>query len=138
MTVIDVKSLLTERAGEVNSALDKYLPGEDEFPTALHEAMRYAVLSSGKRLRPALVLETFELFSKKSNAPMPAACAFRRPSSVLSKEPSRPLNESCTSLEPSRLIPIYERPMDANSSAFSRVINVPLVEITARMPRSTA
>jgi len=38
----------------VDAALDAALPAETEPPTELHRAMRYAVFSGGKRLRPAL------------------------------------------------------------------------------------
>ncbi len=37
------------------SALDRALPGADIAPTRLHDAMRYAVLGGGKRVRPLLV-----------------------------------------------------------------------------------
>ena len=37
------------------SALDRALPPADIAPTRLHEAMRYAVLGGGKRVRPLLV-----------------------------------------------------------------------------------
>lgn len=40
---------------QVEEALDRLLPGSDTLPMRLHEAMRYAVLGSGKRLRPVLV-----------------------------------------------------------------------------------
>ncbi len=36
-------------------ALARALPAEDQSPTELHRAMRYAVLGGGKRLRPLLV-----------------------------------------------------------------------------------
>lgn len=36
-------------------ALDRALPSADIAPTRLHEAMRYAVLGGGKRVRPLLV-----------------------------------------------------------------------------------
>ena len=38
----------------VDAALDAALPPETEPPAELHRAMRYAVFSGGKRLRPAL------------------------------------------------------------------------------------
>jgi farnesyl diphosphate synthase len=38
----------------VDADLDKQLPAASEPPERLHEAMRYAVFSGGKRLRPAL------------------------------------------------------------------------------------
>jgi len=44
----------------VNGALETALPTALETPRLLHEAMRYAVLSGGKRLRPLLVYATGE------------------------------------------------------------------------------
>jgi len=41
---------------EVESALAEILPGADEAPTRLHEAMRYSVFAGGKRIRPLLVV----------------------------------------------------------------------------------
>lgn len=38
----------------VDAALDRWLPAADVAPSHLHEAMRYAVLGPGKRVRPAL------------------------------------------------------------------------------------
>ena len=52
MSALD--SFLREARERVESFLDKALPAPGEPPAALHEAMRYAVLSGGKRLRPAL------------------------------------------------------------------------------------
>ncbi len=39
-------------------ALDRWLPTTDTEPSRLHEAMRYAVLGPGKRVRPVLVYAT--------------------------------------------------------------------------------
>ena len=39
----------------VNQALDQRLPAADLHPGDLHQAMRYAVLGGGKRIRPVLV-----------------------------------------------------------------------------------
>jgi len=44
----------------VNGVLAEALPAASETPRRLHEAMRYAVLSGGKRLRPLLVYATGE------------------------------------------------------------------------------
>ncbi len=57
------------------AALDQWLPTADQQPQHLHEAMRYAVLSEGKRIRPVLVYATgqaFGLEAKQLNGP---ACA---------------------------------------------------------------
>jgi len=39
----------------VEAALDRFLPAADLLPQRLHEAMRYAALAGGKRVRPLLV-----------------------------------------------------------------------------------
>ena len=44
----------------VERALDRWLPPATHEPARLHEAMRYAVLGSGKRIRPLLVYATGE------------------------------------------------------------------------------
>lgn len=44
-----------EVQAEVEAALARELPAADRSPMRLHEAMRYAVLGGGKRVRPLLV-----------------------------------------------------------------------------------
>ena len=44
----------------VESAMDRWLPAATVAPTRLHEAMRYAVLGGGKRVRPLLIYATGE------------------------------------------------------------------------------
>ncbi|MFN2308117.1 MAG: (2E,6E)-farnesyl diphosphate synthase [Gammaproteobacteria bacterium] len=39
----------------IEAALERCLPGADTHPARLHQAMRYAVLGGGKRIRPLLV-----------------------------------------------------------------------------------
>ena len=50
--------LLADFKQRVDRALDKWLPTEQLNPSKLHQAMRYSVLGSGKRVRPALVYAT--------------------------------------------------------------------------------
>jgi farnesyl diphosphate synthase len=50
-------------AGIVESALDNLMPMVDGAESRLVEAMRYATLGGGKRLRAFLVMETANLFS---------------------------------------------------------------------------
>ena len=52
------EALLTEYQQRVNLALDQWLPPAELNPTSLHQAMRYSVLGSGKRVRPILVYAT--------------------------------------------------------------------------------
>ena len=44
----------------INAYLESALPAADQTPRRLHEAMRYAVISGGKRIRPLLVYATGE------------------------------------------------------------------------------
>lgn len=46
---------LYKKAGRVEQVLDEVMPTPDMLPGRLHEAMRYAVLGGGKRIRAALV-----------------------------------------------------------------------------------
>lgn len=60
---------------EVDAALDRILVQPAEDPLKLREAMRYAVLSGGKRMRPVVVLAAAEALGVSREAAMPAACA---------------------------------------------------------------
>ncbi len=58
---IDVQGfeLLVEKfQHRVDRALDQWLPAADVNPMELHQAMRYAALAPGKRVRPVLVYAT--------------------------------------------------------------------------------
>ncbi len=52
------ESLVEEFQQRVDKALDHWLPQADVHPLRLHQAMRYAVLAPGKRVRPVLVYAT--------------------------------------------------------------------------------
>jgi geranylgeranyl pyrophosphate synthase len=51
---LDLQAFLVESLERVDAGLDAALPAATTTPAPLHEAMRYAVFSGGKRLRPAL------------------------------------------------------------------------------------
>ena len=51
-------SLVEEYQHRVDAALDQWLPVVDVNPMRLHQAMRYAALAPGKRVRPILVYAT--------------------------------------------------------------------------------
>ncbi len=59
----------------VEAALDHWLPKSSIQPEKLHEAMRYSVLSEGKRIRPVLVYATGEAFGVDLEALDGPACA---------------------------------------------------------------
>jgi len=66
---------MQETADLVTVALDQLLPRGEGPESRLMEAMRYAVLGPGKRLRPFFALETGRLFDADPQAVLRAACA---------------------------------------------------------------
>jgi len=68
-------SRLAEYAARAELTLRHWLPSESTPPTRLHQAMRYAVLNGGKRLRPALVYAAGEVAGAAPEALDGAACA---------------------------------------------------------------
>jgi farnesyl diphosphate synthase len=59
----------------VETALDAYLPQTSVTPAKLHEAMRYAVLGGGKRVRPLLCHAAGELTGASAQAVEAASAA---------------------------------------------------------------
>jgi farnesyl diphosphate synthase len=66
---------LMEAADLVTVALDELLPRGDGGEARLTEAMRYAALGPGRRLRPYFVLEAARLFAVEARSVLRAACA---------------------------------------------------------------
>ena len=64
-----------ERAERVEAAAQRMLPPADAVPQRLHEAMRYAVLDGGKRVRPLLVFAGGEVTDAEDEALDRAALA---------------------------------------------------------------
>jgi farnesyl diphosphate synthase len=63
-------------ASAVEAQLDRLLPqGQAQGPAGLGQAMRYAALGGGKRLRPLLLIESARLFGVPENKALPPACA---------------------------------------------------------------
>lgn len=50
----------------IEKILEKYLPEEEGYQKTLMEAMNYSLMAGGKRLRPMLMEETFNLFGGKN------------------------------------------------------------------------
>jgi geranylgeranyl pyrophosphate synthase len=71
----DLERFLDDCCARVDAYLDANLPRADESPAILHEAMRYAVFSGGKRLRPALVFAAAQAckLAPEQAAPLAAA-----------------------------------------------------------------
>lgn len=71
----DLGAYFLTRKQWVDQALESCLPAADQAPQPIHEAMRYAVLRGGKRLRPVLTLATAELAGARAEDFLDAACA---------------------------------------------------------------
>ena len=71
----EVAQRVAETADLVTVALDELLPRADGPESRLTEAMRYAVLGPGRRLRPFFTLETGRMFGVDERPLLRAACA---------------------------------------------------------------
>lgn len=61
---------------QIENALSEFLPlAPENIETRFNEAVRYALFSGGKRLRPVLTLLGAELVGGKTDSMFPAACA---------------------------------------------------------------
>ena len=55
------KAVLEEKTREAESIIAAYLPKEEGFAKELAKAMNYSMTAGGKRLRPILIRETYQL-----------------------------------------------------------------------------
>ncbi len=66
--MIDLKKVLAEDAALVDAELEKILSGcDDNDYRVLAEAMRYSVMSGGKRIRPCMTMEMCKLLSENEH-----------------------------------------------------------------------
>ena len=72
---LSLQEALAAVAADVNAELNLLLPIGDGAESRVHEAMRYASLDGGKRLRPLLVLQSASLFNVSPAAALRVACA---------------------------------------------------------------
>lgn len=66
MSHIQLEAWLASQSQRAENALLHFLEPENLLPTHLHQAMRYAVLGGGKRIRPLLVFAASELQTKEN------------------------------------------------------------------------
>jgi geranylgeranyl pyrophosphate synthase len=59
----------------LEAALGRFLPSENTLPVQLHQAMRYAVLGGGKRIRPLLVYAAGQASGARQHALDVTACS---------------------------------------------------------------
>ncbi|MCH9685166.1 MAG: polyprenyl synthetase family protein [Deltaproteobacteria bacterium] len=77
MNETELLAYFEDRRAQVDRALDTLLalPASGDDPLRLREAMRYAVLGGGKRMRPLLTIAACEAVGGSAAQAMPAACA---------------------------------------------------------------
>lgn len=67
--------ILTIARRLVEAELERRMPSETTAPARLHQAMRYAALGPGKRIRPALILASCRALGGSDAAALPAMAA---------------------------------------------------------------
>jgi farnesyl diphosphate synthase len=60
--VLEIKAALAQNARDVDVTLERLLPARHDPESRLMDAVRYATLSGGKRIRPFLVMSSAALF----------------------------------------------------------------------------
>lgn len=66
---------ITENAGLIESAMEKYLSGSGRRYEILIDSMRYSAYAGGKRIRPFLTIEFCRMLGGKAETALPYACA---------------------------------------------------------------
>lgn len=69
------KDIQKKKVCEIENILQQYLPKQKGYQAIIMEAMAYSLLAGGKRLRPMLMKETFDLFGGTSKAIEPFMAA---------------------------------------------------------------
>jgi geranylgeranyl pyrophosphate synthase len=70
-----LQSFMANCQARLEKCLHYWLPDANTLPSSLHEAMRYAVLGPGKRIRPALVYASGQSVGSRREQMDNAACA---------------------------------------------------------------
>nr|WP_317378693.1 farnesyl diphosphate synthase [uncultured Faecalimonas sp.] len=64
-----------KKTGEIEQILKEYLPPQEGKQKIIMEAMEYSLMAGGKRLRPMLLAETFQMFGGTSKIVRPFMAA---------------------------------------------------------------
>jgi geranylgeranyl diphosphate synthase type II len=72
---VSLRQYLEEKRALVDRTLDAHLPPADTHPPLIHEAMRYAVLGGGKRIRPIVAITAAEACGADVTSVLVPLCA---------------------------------------------------------------
>lgn len=70
-----LQAAMSHAAEQVDKAMDRLIPKNEGRENALFEAMRYATLGGGKRVRPFMVLSSAKLFGVNDDSALRTAAA---------------------------------------------------------------
>ncbi len=65
---MNFEEVFSQKKKAIEDMIVQFLPAEEGYQKSVLSAMNYSVTAGGKRLRPMLMLETFQLFGGTSNA----------------------------------------------------------------------
>lgn len=69
------EELLKQKIEETETCIRSYLPREEGFARKLAQAMNYAMLAGGKRLRPLILMESYRMFGGTGQVAQPFMAA---------------------------------------------------------------
>ena len=72
---VPLGAYLETRKKIIDEALERYMPGEDNYPPVIFKALRYSLFAGGKRIRPILCLASAEALGGNIESILPVACA---------------------------------------------------------------
>ncbi|MBI5343757.1 MAG: polyprenyl synthetase family protein [Deltaproteobacteria bacterium] len=72
---MELERYLAEKREVIETGLRSLLPGKDEHPRSLHNAMHYSLFAGGKRIRPVLTLASAEAVGGAVEDAINIACA---------------------------------------------------------------
>lgn len=75
MTLKEYAALIEEKLNQILPEAEKKIPGADDIPWLLENAMRYSVMAGGKRLRPAMLLACADMLGVDRDEALIDACA---------------------------------------------------------------
>lgn len=72
---MNFKAEMEKRVSKIEQILKEYLPKEEGFQKNIMSAMNYSITAGGKRIRPMLMMETYQLFGGRGKVIEPFMAA---------------------------------------------------------------
>ena len=72
---LNLQQYIQRRRRMIDGALERWVPGQHEFPPQIHQAMHYSLFAGGKRIRPILALAAAEAVGGRAADVLPLACS---------------------------------------------------------------